>query len=67
MPAPMFAFADVGVAQIGQVVRLGAGAEARLLQLHEIADVRAVVDVVLHAQPREGPDMRAALQRGTSR
>ena len=32
--------ADLGVAQIGQVLALGAGAEAGLLQLDEIADAR---------------------------
>ena len=47
--------ADRGVAEIGEVVRLRAAAERRLLQLDEVADVRVLADVGVRPEVRERP------------
>ena len=51
--------ADRGIAEIGQVVGLGARAERRLLELDEVADVRLLADVGVRPQVRERADARA--------
>jgi len=45
--------ADGGIAEIGEVVGLGAAPEFRLLHLDEIADVHVLVEPRLGPQPRE--------------
>jgi hypothetical protein len=54
-PAP-----DHRVAEVGQVVGLGALAEQRRLHLHEVADVRPRPDLRPRPQPGEGADAGAA-------
>ncbi len=44
------------VAEIGQVVGLGAPAHLDLLDLDEVADVGLLADVGARPQPRIGPD-----------
>jgi outer membrane protein OmpA-like peptidoglycan-associated protein len=46
------------VAQVGEMVGLGALAEARLLELNEIADMGVLLDDGSWAQAREGSDAR---------
>ena len=60
VPAPMLApRADAAVAQIGQVVGLGAPADLDLLHLDEVADMGVLADVGAGPQPRIGADQGA--------
>src|SRR5512133_2110983 len=56
--ADVRAGAHEGVADVGEVVRLGALAEPRLLGLDAVADVRPLADVAPRAQARERPQAR---------
>ena len=53
--------ADLRVAQIGQMLALGARAEPRILELDEISDARIRFGVRVHAQSRERSDLRARI------
>ena len=53
------AFANFGVAEIGEVVGFRSLAQANLLGLHKIADVRAFADVASRAQMRIRAEDRA--------
>src|ERR1700686_86122 len=50
--------ADFSVAQISQMTGLRSGAKPRVLQLDEVAYVRAHSDTVAGPQSREGTDLR---------
>src|SRR5262245_37411829 len=50
--------ADGGVADVGQVAGLGPTPDARLLDLHEVADAGRRAHVRLRAQVTEGADLR---------
>src|SRR5690606_27640572 len=52
---------DAGIADIGQVIDLGAGLDARLLHLDEIADMRLRPDLGARTQPRVRADRGAGL------
>src|SRR6185369_12834466 len=54
--AEVDALADIGVAEIGEVVRLRGGAERRVLDLDEVADVDVGAELGAAAQPRERTD-----------
>src|ERR1022692_4203637 len=58
------AFANLGVAKIGEVVGLGTFAQPRLLGLHEVADVRAFADVAPGPQMRIRSKVRAVAHHG---
>ena len=45
--------ADLGIAQIGQMIGFRSRAEASVLQLHEVADARIFADAVPLPQARE--------------
>ena len=61
VPAPMLApRADPRVADIAQMVRLGAFLDDGVLDLDEVADMRVLGDLRTRPQPRERPDPRAA-------
>src|SRR5690606_17589040 len=55
--------ADLGIADIGEVVGLGALAEPALLHLDEIADLRTLADAAPGPQPCIGADLGAAADR----
>jgi hypothetical protein len=56
VPAPMLALApDGGVAQVRQVIGLGAGHQVGLLGLDEVADLDVFVENRLGPQVGEGP------------
>ena len=57
--ADIGAGADVAVADIGEVVGLGAGAEPGGLDLDEIADMHVCLEHRAGAQPGKRPDDRA--------
>src|SRR5215468_4636916 len=57
--------ADASIADIGEMIGLGAGVEPRLLYLDEIADVNVGVEICAGSQPREWPDPRTATHMGT--
>ena len=60
VPAPMLASrADPGIADVAQMIGLGAGLEPGVLDLDEIADMGALADLGARAQPRERADPRA--------
>src|SRR5229473_5856 len=63
--------ADVRIAEIGEVHRLGAFADSALLQLDEISDARIRFQVIVRAKAREGTDddavVEAALRHDTMR
>ena len=60
VPAPTLARgADAGIADISEVVDLGALADLRLLDLDEIADMGVLGEVGAGPEPRERPDRRA--------
>ncbi len=52
--------ADLRIAEIGQVIRLGAVAEARVLDLDEVADMNVRAEIGAGAQARERADLRTA-------
>ena len=54
--ADIGAGADEGVADIAQMIGLGAGLDRRFLDLDEIADARALAEPRARPQPRERPD-----------
>ena len=54
--ADIGARADMGIADIGEVMGFDARFEMRVLQLDEIADIDAVIELRPAAQPRERPD-----------
>ncbi len=57
VPAPMLVLiADVGIAQVGQVIGFRARAQARILELDEVADARIFADAVSLPQARERSD-----------
>src|SRR5664280_2745334 len=58
------AFANFGVAKIGEVVGLGTFAQPRLLGLHEVADVRAFANVAPGPQMRVRSELRAVAHHG---
>ena len=61
VPAPMLApRADAGVADVAEVVGLGAFLDDGVLDLDEVADVRVLGDLGAGAQPGEGADAGAA-------
>ena len=67
MPAPTFTLSPmIGVAQVGQVVGLGALAQRGLLGLDEVADVGPVPDFASRAQVGVGPTMALAPMRAPS-
>src|SRR3990172_4305932 len=49
------------VAEVREVVRLGAAPDPRLLRLHEVADLRLLPDVAPGPQVTEGPERRIVL------
>src|SRR5262245_17190235 len=51
------ALADVGIADVREVVGFHARAEHAVLHLDEVADARAGADVAVRAQVRAGPDL----------
>ena len=53
------AFANSGIADIAEMVRLGPCRECRILDLDKIADPRLFADIRTRAQPRIGADHRA--------
>ena len=53
----------MGVADIGEVVGLGAGIDGGVLHLDEVADMRALADRRPRPEPRERPDDRARRDR----
>src|ERR687891_1039677 len=55
--------ADAGVADVGQVIGLGAGLEHGVLDLDEVADPRARPDLGARAQPGERADLGARPER----
>ena len=57
--ADVRARAHVAVAEVGEVVGLGAASEAGLLELHEVAHVRALFEHAVGTQMREGTELRA--------
>jgi len=57
------AAANLRVAQISQVIRLRSFAQARLLRLDKIADVRTLPDVTSRSQVRERPDPRSSVDQ----
>jgi hypothetical protein len=60
VPAPTLAsFADLAVAEVGEVVRLGAAAQVRLLRLDEVADLGVSPSSAVGAEVREGADLGA--------
>ena len=60
VPAPMLrAFADFRVAEVGEVVGLGAFAKLRLLGFNKVAHVRVFADFAAGPQVRERADLRA--------
>ena len=62
VPAPMLTpGAHGGVAQVGEVLRLRALAQVRLLELDEVAHLRPLADAALRAQVGEGADARPGL------
>jgi hypothetical protein len=57
VPAPdIDALADLGVAEVGEVWRLRAFPQARVLELHEVADLGPLADLAAGPQLREGSD-----------
>ena len=54
--ADVDALADLGVAEVAHVVLLGAGAEARVLELGVVADLGATTDDAARPQVAERPD-----------
>src|SRR4029077_13200400 len=56
--------ADKSVADIAQMIGLGAGLQHRLLDLDEIADARAVAEFGPGPQPRERSDRNALADMG---
>ena len=63
--ADISARADAGIADISEVVNLGALADLRLLDLDEIADMRVLGESGAGPQPRERPDRRAGADPAT--
>src|SRR5690606_37376658 len=57
-------FADVRVADVAEVVRLGALLEARVLRLDEVADTHALAELRMRPEPREGAEGHAVLDPG---
>src|SRR5262249_16693752 len=57
--------ADLGIAEIAQVIGLGAGVEPGILGLDEVADPGALADATAVAQPGERADHSAALDGST--
>ena len=58
VPAPMFVSrADLGVAEVGEMHRLGAGADDGVLGLDEVADVHPRAESRAGAQLRERADL----------
>src|ERR1035441_2309876 len=57
--ADVYAVADDGIAEIGEMVGLRAAAQSGLLGLTEIADVRLLADAAFGAQMRVGSNHRA--------
>ena len=55
------ALADLGVAEVAHVVLLGAGAQAGVLELGEVADLRAAADDGARPEMAERPDPRLVL------
>src|SRR6185312_14993055 len=55
--------ADLRVAEIGEMHRLGTRTERGLFQLHEVADTRAVADDGAAAKMRKGTDLRVRRER----
>src|SRR5579872_5036204 len=56
--ADVHPLADLGVAQVGKMLALGARAQPALLHLDEITHARVGTDIGVHAQPRKRPDLR---------
>ena len=54
--ADVAALAHLRIAEVGQVVGLGAASETRLLQLNEVADVRRGLEDGARPEPRERAD-----------
>src|SRR6266404_1544175 len=54
--------ADLRIAEIGEVHRLGAFADSALLQLDEISDARIRFQVIVRAKTREGTDDDAVVK-----
>src|SRR5581483_7793876 len=61
--ADVHAGTDAGVAEIGQMVRLGAFADRAVLHFDEVADMRATRDFGAGAQSRERADRAVAVRR----
>ena len=59
--ADVDALADLGVAEVAHVVLLRAGAEARVLELGEVADLGAAPDDAARPEVAERPDGRLVL------
>ena len=57
--------ADGRVAEVGEMIRLRPAAERRLLQLDEVADVRAFADVRSRPQVRERTDAARRSRRAS--
>src|SRR6185437_13294383 len=62
--ADIGALADRRIAEIGEVVRLDAGRERRVLHLDEIADMDAFAQGRTGPEPRERPDDRVIADFG---
>ena len=58
---------DAGIAKIGQVADLRAGAEYRVLDLDEVADFGLRSDIRAGPETGEGPDRRIAATCAPSR
>src|SRR5207237_6159358 len=56
--------ADLGVANVREMVRLGAGAEAARLDLDEVADMDVLGQIGAGPQPRKRPDAAALADCG---
>ena len=62
--ADVHAFADFGIAQIGEVVGLGPFAQPGLLGFDEVADVGPFADIATRPQVRVRPKLRAVAHDG---
>src|SRR5690606_26990321 len=65
--AVVHALAHFGIAQVGQVVGLGALGHGRVLDLDEVADVHLGAQLGPRSQACEGPDQRAIAHGGALR